>query len=316
MKSGSRFEDFEVDLSAAHKTGLGSSAALVTALIGAVLKHYLPCEDFDERSEQGKKRIHNLAQAAHCAAQGKIGSGFDVAAAVYGPCIYRRFSPSVLEKVSDPGSCRFAEQLFALVNDDDGEIWDTEIQTSALDMPKMLRLVMCDVDCGSETPGMVKKVFVWREGDRKDADRLWGELQRSNEDLATALKELAYESNPNLQILKNTMHQIRARIREMSQKAGVPIEPPEQSHLIEHCCSVEGVIGGVVPGAGGYDALALIVENKAEVIQRLERALDSYIPKEEPEGPTIGKVRLLGVTQELEGIRSEDLTLYNGWLTQ
>jgi mevalonate kinase len=30
---------------------------------------------------------HNLAQLVHAVAQGKIGSGFDVAAAVYGECL-------------------------------------------------------------------------------------------------------------------------------------------------------------------------------------------------------------------------------------
>ena len=41
--------------------------------------------------------MHNLAQYCHCYAQGKVGSGFDVSAAVYGSQRYRRFSPSVLD---------------------------------------------------------------------------------------------------------------------------------------------------------------------------------------------------------------------------
>ena len=91
-----RFLDFNVPLQEAHKTGLGSSAALVTAFTAALLAHYLSADLLSLTSEAGKARIHNLAQAAHCAAQGKVGSGFDVAAAVYGSCVYRRFSPSIL----------------------------------------------------------------------------------------------------------------------------------------------------------------------------------------------------------------------------
>ena len=44
------------------------------------------------------KQVHNLAQLSHCCAQGKIGSGFDVAAAVYGTMQYVRFSPQVIEQ--------------------------------------------------------------------------------------------------------------------------------------------------------------------------------------------------------------------------
>jgi phosphomevalonate kinase len=39
---------------------------------------------------------HNVAQYIHCLAQGKVGSGFDVAAAVFGSQLYRRFSPAVI----------------------------------------------------------------------------------------------------------------------------------------------------------------------------------------------------------------------------
>ena len=41
--------------------------------------------------------VHRVAQLAHCLAQGKAGSGFDVAAAVFGSCSYRRFSPAIIQ---------------------------------------------------------------------------------------------------------------------------------------------------------------------------------------------------------------------------
>jgi phosphomevalonate kinase len=104
LPGDNHFTDFGVRLQDAHKTGLGSSAALVTAFTGAILSHYLPESHFFLSSEQGRARLHNLAQAAHCAAQGKVGSGFDVAAAVYGTCVYRRFSPSILSNIGEPGT--------------------------------------------------------------------------------------------------------------------------------------------------------------------------------------------------------------------
>jgi phosphomevalonate kinase len=124
-KSSKAFTDFHVRLQDAHKTGLGSSAALVTAFIGALLTHYLPSSAFTLSSPSGQSKLHNLAQAAHCAAQGKVGSGFDVAAAVYGTCIYRRFSPSILSSLGDPGSPGFSTRVRNVV-DDDEKRWDTE----------------------------------------------------------------------------------------------------------------------------------------------------------------------------------------------
>lgn len=73
-----------------NKTGLGSSAALVTSLVGALYYHFTPasktriCEDSanrdgndedddDEECTTPQEIIHNLAQLCHCHAQGKNG---------------------------------------------------------------------------------------------------------------------------------------------------------------------------------------------------------------------------------------------------
>lgn len=48
-------------------------------------------------------------------------------------------------------------------------------------------------------------------------------------------------------------------MKEMGTFSGVPIEPDEQTRLLDVCVSQAGVIGGGVPGAGGYDAIWLLV---------------------------------------------------------
>jgi phosphomevalonate kinase len=65
-------------------------------------------------------------------------------------------------------------------------------------------------------------------------------------------------------------------MREMGEGASVPIEPPEQTKLLDVCVTQAGVIGGGIPGgecaaslfavsfdgvaaAGGYDAIWLLV---------------------------------------------------------
>ena len=54
-------------------------------------------EPFGTRlSEKALSLIHNTSQYVHCLAQGKVGSGFDIASAVYGSHLYTRFDPSVI----------------------------------------------------------------------------------------------------------------------------------------------------------------------------------------------------------------------------
>ncbi|TQS33174.1 hypothetical protein Golomagni_06488, partial [Golovinomyces magnicellulatus] len=185
-RDGSRFVDFGVSLKDANKTGLGSSAALVTSLTASLLSYYLPTEQFNLASAEGKRTLHNLAQAAHCAAQGKVGSGFDVAAAVFGSCTYRRFSPSVLSAIPEAGSPGFGEKLVSVVN---REEWDVQVDGDGLTMPSGVTLRMCDVDCGSQTVGMVKNVLKWRSANPEKSTALWDELQGYNTQLAQNLKE-------------------------------------------------------------------------------------------------------------------------------
>ena len=264
-------------------------------------------------------RVHNLAQAAHCAAQGKVGSGFDVAAAVYGSCLYRRFSPAILERVGAADSEGFGERLHQCVENLAPDCqWDVEVQKNVIDVPKSLRLVMCDVDCGSQTPGMVKKVLGWRKDNPEEADLLWNAIQQGTEDLCKELTRMA-KMVPgevhNYQGLQDTIETIRSLVREMSQKSQVPIEPKVQTELLDACSRLPGVVGGVVPGAGGYDAIALLIKDDNNVVQQLQKMLEGWQSSVEEEDPSarIGKVRLLDVKQDFEGIRSEDVSRYVGW---
>jgi len=312
VTSKERFYNFGVPLSKAHKTGLGSSAALVTSLVGAVLSHYLSREAFDINTNDGKRRLHNLAQAAHCAAQGKVGSGFDVASAVFGSCLYRRFSPEILSKHAEPGAPGFASQLRATV-DEAGAPWDTQILKDEVKVPRGLRLVMCDVSCGSQTPGMVKKVLAWRKENPEDADRVWTDLHAANESLARELRAVAESGNTenDYASLRLCLRSIRKHIRLMGDKSGVPIEPPAQTKLLDACEAISGVIGGIVPGAGGYDAIALLIEDKESTVADLKRLFEGWEFKGEVEGG--GKVSMLGVREEMEGVGEEKIGKYEGY---
>uniref|UniRef100_A0A8H7TTJ5 Phosphomevalonate kinase n=1 Tax=Bionectria ochroleuca TaxID=29856 RepID=A0A8H7TTJ5_BIOOC len=294
-----RFAKFPVALSEAHKTGLGSSAALVTSLTASLLAHYLPGELFDLASDGGRRTLHNLAQAAHCAAQGKVGSGFDVAAAVFGSCLYRRFSPQVLSAIPEPGTPGFSSKLVDVV---DGTAWDVEFGKGALGMPAGVALRMCDVDCGSQTVGMVKKVLSWRASDEERSKKLWDDLQSRNVGLGEALKSGRTEELPE------RLREVRELVREMGQLSDVPIEPQSQTELLDALSAVEGVYGGVVPGAGGFDALAILMKDDAETKQQVEEFLVKWSQEKD------AKVKLLKVKGEMDGARRESLEIYEGWI--
>ena len=280
----------------------------MTAFTAAILSYYLPKDVFDLTSDISKRHLHNLAQAAHCAAQGKVGSGFDVASAVYGSCLYRRFSPDILSKSADPGTKGFTTALRDLVEEGGthGE-WDTEIHRDVVKVPSGLRLVMCDVSCGSQTPGMVKKVLAWRKVKPAEADAIWSELHAANETLAKEMKAMAESHSFGLEQLRQCFARIRRGIRLMSEKSGVPIEPPEQTELLDACERVPGVIGGVVPGAGGYDAISLLIKDKEETVAALEKVLTGWTFKGQAAGgESGGRVSMLGVREEMEGVRVEE----------
>lgn len=306
-----RFAKFPTTLRDAHKTGLGSSAALVTALTAALLTHYLGAATpgaFDLASDQGRRTLHNLAQAAHCAAQGKVGSGFDVAAAVYGSIRYRRFSPSVLESLPEAGAPGFAPALCQCVDDEDRTRWDVEAVADDVRVPRGVALRMCDVDCGSQTVGMVKQVLAWRGRDEAGSRALWDELQAANEALAAVLRNDEGRTDE----IRAAVARARALIRDMGARSGVPIEPDSQAALLDALTAeVDGVYAGVVPGAGGFDALALLVRDDQDTERRVRQFLADWSRRPENAGSV---VRLLDVKGEMAGVRTEGLEQYAGWL--
>jgi phosphomevalonate kinase len=141
---------------------MGSSAALTTSLVAALLQFFgiinLPPPTSSDSAHQSKQKemnlslIHNLSQLIHSVAQGKIGSGFDVAAAVYGSQVYRRFSESKISFDQIMNHDPNGELLASTV--ENKSQWDHQILPFRL--PEGLDIVMGDVCGGSSSSSMVQ----------------------------------------------------------------------------------------------------------------------------------------------------------------
>ncbi|ETV68572.1 phosphomevalonate kinase [Aphanomyces astaci] len=279
------------------KTGMGSSAALITSLVGALLGFFdaaqLPTKagPHDTSTQAGVTLVHNLAQIAHSIAQEKIGSGFDVSAAVYGNQQYNRFRPDEIQPfladdVETVDPVALAAQLTAP--------WDNVVRPFCL--PEGMHMIMGDVNAGSATVSMVRKVLTWQSHDPVGAAALWADLnaqnmaipalfeqlhalqaqdsaltnttkQRSVSELLEELSRMPFHEwtaadavvGTLLTSLRTTFQGIRALLRNMGELAQVGIEPTDQTALIDATMAVPGVLFAGVPGAGGNDAIFAIV---------------------------------------------------------
>ncbi|EPY49713.1 phosphomevalonate kinase [Schizosaccharomyces cryophilus OY26] len=268
LDSYPKFNFLNCKLHEVKKTGLGSSAAMITSFISSLfLSLNQICVKGPASEPQltsfSKTIIHNLSQIAHCAAQGKVGSGFDVGAAVWGSCIYRRFDPQLIQHLLvDPthqlASKSFSDDLRQVVS----EQW-SPIQPFTL--PSQYRLLMGDVAGGSGTPGMVKKVQKWKTEAREVSDKLFDDLYGH----VSALQELFLSATGSSVELRYHFQCIRKLLQYLTAEAKVDIEPEAQSKVLDQLETIEGVIGAGVPGAGGFDAQFCILQNKKHVIEKV-----------------------------------------------
>jgi phosphomevalonate kinase len=228
--------------------------------------------------------IHNMSQLVHCVAQGKIGSGFDVSAAVFGSQIYRQFPKEALSSFIELPLVAQRDQLTTLL-----AVLTTSHQVAnhiPFIIPPGLDLVLGDVDAGADTVSMVKQVQSWARDYPQQSARLFNELQQINQkfisslnelsllheydtqnyakQLSTAAKQTYNEWNRNIESsslyrllcqVRHNFEHIRSLLRELGTLAKVPIEPPQQTALLDQTINLPGVVCAGVPGAGGYDAI-------------------------------------------------------------
>lgn len=267
------------------KTGLGSSAGLVTVLTASLCHVLMKEQDLNVFNPDHLRMIHNLSQVAHCQAQGKIGSGFDVAAATYGSIIYQRFTPAIIADL--PGvDIRYADKYHKSLRSLVDRV-DWEISCEPVKLPPKLKIIMGDVHNGSETVKLVSTVQKWYADNLPRSRTIYDKINANNIIAMDTLIKLYrrseenpeyYErmienldndknSDPDITTLMKSIDTIRDLFRKITAESGADIEPLVQTKLLNDCLALKGVIGGVVPGAGGRDAIALIMTEKTNIVE-------------------------------------------------
>lgn len=187
-----------------------------------------------------------------------------------------------------------AEELLGVVSA--GDLWDNIIIKSNL--PPGFSIVLGDINCGSNTPSMVGKVLQWRKEQPEESRSIWQCLKLGNLEINQTLLFLQqlHSQSPSLYFstlswcsmrqssewkavmsttgahdgisrrivkllvsLAGSFQEIRRLLKQMGDSANVPIEPDEQTRLLDATAEQKGVVFSGVPGAGGFDAIFAIV---------------------------------------------------------
>ena len=225
------------------KSGLGSSAAITVAAVKGVLKIY----GFEDNEV-----IHKLAQVAHALATGKVGSGFDIAAATYGSIVYVRYSPEIVK--SFPVEYTNL-QLLELIN----KKWDYKIEKFLL--PKQFRIVFATfINEAMITTKAVGSVSEFKLKNNKLYKKLITELNLENEKAINAL------SNFDSHRFLDAFDKGRVLLKKLGSYSNIDIEPDDCTELIEES-KKNGAFACRLPGAGGKDAIAALCLNEKDEMQ-------------------------------------------------
>ncbi len=266
-------KDLEAEIDGVKKKiGFGSSAAAVVAAVAAVLKFH----GLDIGSKEAKNIIYRLAAIAHYLAQGKVGSGFDVAASTYGGIfVYTRFDPDwLLERI------RLNEGMRPIVN----SIWPS-FSVEPLAKIEGMRLLIGWTKESANTAEMIRQMDSFRNSDRGEYDRIYGEIADTVREIVSAWKK---EDRKNMleSIKKN-----RQLLKGLGEKSKVSIETEGLKQLAE-MAEAHGQAGKLSGAGGGDCGIAFCFDEDAEIgiIENWEK----------------GGIYVVEASVDFEGVRIED----------
>lgn len=257
------------------KPGLGSSAAAVVAIIGALLQFHgvgigaevrasaskAPLRGSASREasslnrssgwpraggeEKEKEALFKLAIIAHYLAQGKIGSGFDVAASVFGGAlVYKSFDAQWLAKELEKKKIReVAEEKWPL------------FEHKGITLPKNFDIVIGFTGKSASTSKLVQNMKKFKEEQAAEYDKIMFWLRETTEGIVAAL-----EGNEPKEVL-TLIDENERLLRGLGEESGNELETAEHRKIIE--IASKHYASAKLSGAGGGDcAICVCFERK------------------------------------------------------
>ena len=230
--------------------GFGSSSASVVATIGGLFKFY--GEDIEKK--ESKEKIYKLSSIAHYLAQGKVGSGFDIAASTFGGVlIYKRFDPQWLKNQFNK-----KKDLKEIIE----ENWPA-FYIEPLEIPNDFNLLLGWTGESSSTSKMVKELNQWKEKNKS----VYRKTITLIKDLVEELIK-AWKSNDKARILK-LIRKNEDYLRDLGEQSGLNIETETLLRLSKIANENGGA--GKLSGAGGGDCGIAITFNNKENSDRIKK---------------------------------------------
>jgi phosphomevalonate kinase len=260
------------------KSGLGSSAAVTVASVGTVLKAYGVDTSADDA-------LHKLSQTAHSIATGKVGSGFDIAAATHGTILYTRYSPGI---VKDFPAAYQNSELQGLIKRN----WDCVIEK--FNLPGRFNLMFANfVGEGMITTAAVGSVSKFKEKEPARYKELVDAINAENVKAVQALRAMSKGENidSSMNAFKDAFNKGRILTKQLGILSDVSVEDDDLTRLIEE--SVEnGAFVAKLPGAGGRDSIAALILD-----EQSRRRLEDFWSKRK-------EIQILKINAEEGGFRA------------
>lgn len=229
--------DPELSTGLGVKTGLGSSATSTVATVASVLRLH----DIDDRDI-----VYKISRYSHHKVQDG-GSGFDIAASVYGSCYF------VQERAPDQDMIDYIKKK--------------ELKThAAFDWPAALLPLVIFTGKSASTKSFIQKVQSYKKKSPEEYNAIMKKYNAVN----LRLRE-SFEEN-NILSIKNHLEESWSMRRKLGLLADAQIEPEIYTALISEIKKHGAFTAGLM-GAGGGDSLLAIylnLEDKARLLKFLD----------------------------------------------
>jgi len=240
----------ELDDESGNKYGLGSSAAVVTGVVTALLTKYL-------HEEPSKDLIFKLSAIAHVKVQGS-GSGADIAASTYGGMLeYKSFQANWL--LNEIKQTNKVTQIIK-------KSWKY-LHIKKLNFPKDWHMLVGWTGSPASTAKLVPQVLAYKDKNEENFTNFLGKSAKA------VIAILSGIETKNIDRFYLGIKQNRQALAEIGQLADVPIETPLLYEL-QKIAEEEGG-AGKLSGAGGGDC-GIAFTDQQERIKKIKKKWEEY----------------------------------------